>query len=105
MFSRQSANIDGGKFVRLPRRPPPTLRTIPGTHFCYSLSRSHGHSTAGRMRSNEKSNDLIGNRTRDLPACSVVPQSTTLRRALNKLSLVFGKKGLREILLKRAYDG
>jgi hypothetical protein len=23
-------------------------------------------------------NDLIGNRTRDLPACSVVPQSTTL---------------------------
>jgi hypothetical protein len=27
------------------------------------------------------SNDLIGNRTRDLPACSIVPQQTTLQRA------------------------
>jgi hypothetical protein len=26
-------------------------------------------------------NDLIGNRTRDLPACSVAPQPTTLPRA------------------------
>jgi hypothetical protein len=25
----------------------------------------------------KKSNYLIGNRTRDLPACSIVPQSTT----------------------------
>jgi hypothetical protein len=32
---------------------------------------------AGRIRSIEKSNDLIGIRTRDLPACSVVPQPTT----------------------------
>jgi hypothetical protein len=30
----------------------------------------------------EKSNDLIGNQTRDLPACSMVPQPTTLPRAL-----------------------
>jgi hypothetical protein len=29
----------------------------------------------------KKSNDLIGNRTRDLPACSIVPQPTTLLRA------------------------
>jgi hypothetical protein len=29
----------------------------------------------------KKSNDLIGNRTRDLPACSIVPQPTTLPRA------------------------
>jgi hypothetical protein len=33
---------------------------------------------AGRIRSIEKSNDLIGNRTRDLPACSIVPQPTKL---------------------------
>jgi hypothetical protein len=33
---------------------------------------------AGRIRSIEKSNDLIGNRTRDLPAFSIVPQQTTL---------------------------
>jgi hypothetical protein len=38
-------------------------------------------SAAGRIRSIEKSNDLIGNRTRDLPACSVVPQPSTLPRA------------------------
>jgi hypothetical protein len=31
-----------------------------------------------RIRSIEKSNDLIGNRTRDRLACSIVPQPTTL---------------------------
>jgi hypothetical protein len=39
------------------------------------------HSAAGRIRSIKKSNDLFGNRSRDLPACSIVPQSTTLPRA------------------------
>jgi hypothetical protein len=29
----------------------------------------------------KKSHHLIGNRTRDLPACSIVPQQTTLLRA------------------------
>jgi hypothetical protein len=29
---------------------------------------------AGRIRSIEKSNGLFGNRTRDLPACSTVPE-------------------------------
>jgi hypothetical protein len=45
----------------------PTLGTkkIPGTHF----SRPQGHSEAGRIMSIGKSNDLIGNRTRDLPVC------------------------------------
>jgi hypothetical protein len=33
------------------------------------------------LRPIEKSNDHIGNRTRDLPACSTVPQATTLPRA------------------------
>jgi hypothetical protein len=37
---------------------------------------------SGRIRSIEKSNDLIGNRTLDLPACSIVPRPTTLPRAL-----------------------
>jgi hypothetical protein len=37
---------------------------------------------AGRIRSIEKSNDLIGNRIRDLPGCSIVPQRTTLPRAI-----------------------
>jgi hypothetical protein len=38
------------------------------THFCQGLSRPQGHSAAGRIWSTEKSNDLIGNRTRDLQA-------------------------------------
>jgi hypothetical protein len=28
----------------------------------------------------KKSNDLIGNRTRDIPGCSIVPQPTMLLR-------------------------
>jgi hypothetical protein len=44
------------------------------------LSRPQGHIAAGRIRSTEKSSDLNGNRTRDLPACSIVPESTTLQR-------------------------
>jgi hypothetical protein len=46
-------------------------RKIPGTHFCQRLSRPKGHSATGRIRSIEKSSDLIGNRTRNLPAITV----------------------------------
>jgi hypothetical protein len=35
----------------------------------------------GRIRSAKKYNDFIGNRNRDLPACSIVPQLTTLKHA------------------------
>jgi hypothetical protein len=35
----------------------------------------------------KKFNDLIGNRIRDLPACSIVPQPTTLPRALRGLPI------------------
>ena len=61
--------------------PLPPKWNIPGIHFCYRLSRSQGHSAAGRIMSMKNSNDIIGNRTRDLPACSAVPQPTALRRA------------------------
>jgi hypothetical protein len=47
---------------------------IPGTHFRYKLSQPHAHSAAGRFMSMINSGDTIGNRTRDLPACSAVPQ-------------------------------
>jgi hypothetical protein len=73
---------DGDKVVSLTHRPHFTPRKIPGTHFYYRLSRPQGHSAAGRIRSIEKSNDLIGTRTRDL-ACSIVPQPTTLPHAPN----------------------
>jgi hypothetical protein len=65
--------------LRAGRPLPP--RNIPGTHFGYRLSRSQGHSAARRIRSIEKSNELIGNRTRVLPACNTVPQSSTLPHA------------------------
>jgi hypothetical protein len=39
---------------------------------------SRAHSAAARIRSIQKSNDFIGNRTRDLPACSI---ATMLPRA------------------------
>jgi hypothetical protein len=42
------------------------------------VSRPQGHSAPGKIRSIEKSNDLIGDRTRDLMAFSIVPQPTTL---------------------------
>jgi hypothetical protein len=61
---------DGGEVINLTRRPTDTPRKIPDTHFCQSLSRAQGHSAAGKIGSIKKSNDLIGYRTRDLPACS-----------------------------------
>jgi hypothetical protein len=38
---------------------------------------NQGHSADGMIMPIEKSNELIGNRTRDLPTCSVVPQQST----------------------------
>jgi hypothetical protein len=63
-------------------RPLPP-RKISSTNFCQRLSRNQGLSAAGRIRSIEKSNNLIGIRTRDLSACRIVPQPTTLPRAPN----------------------
>jgi hypothetical protein len=74
--------IDGGEVVSLKCRPPFTSREIPANHFCFRLSRLQGHSTAGRIRSIEKSNNLIGNRTRDLLVGNIVPQTSTLPRAV-----------------------
>jgi hypothetical protein len=69
---------DSDEVVSLMHRPPLTHRKIPDTYFCYGLSRSQGHSAAGRFRTVEKSNGLFGSRTCDLSACSIVPQPTTL---------------------------
>jgi hypothetical protein len=37
----------------------------------------------------KKSNDLIGNRTRDFPACSIVPQPTTLAYGSDYVSRLY----------------
>jgi hypothetical protein len=49
-----------------------------GSHIFYTIG---SQSAGGRIRSIEKSGDLIKIQTRDLPACSVVPHPTTLPRA------------------------
>jgi hypothetical protein len=61
---------DGGKIVSLTHRPPLSLGNTPGTHFCKRLRRLQGHSESMSLKN---SNDTIGNRTRDLPVCNVVP--------------------------------
>jgi len=65
--------------LRTGRLYPPG--NIPGTHFCWRLSRPQGHSAAGRIMSTKNSSDTIGNRTRDLPACSAVVQPPAPPRA------------------------
>jgi len=47
---------------------------IPGTLFCSRLSQPLGHSAVGRIMSVKISIDTIGNRARDLPTFSAVPQ-------------------------------
>jgi len=74
-ISRHSA-YEGGKVVSPTHRRPLPSGNIPGTHFCYKLSQPQGHSAAWRIVSMKNVNDTIGNRTRDLPTCSSVPQTT-----------------------------
>ena len=47
------------------------------------------YSAAGRIMSMKNSNDTIGNRTRDLPTCSVVPQPTAPPRTLTQKSVSY----------------
>jgi hypothetical protein len=37
---------------------------------------------SGKLKKKKKSNDVIGTRNRDLPACSIVAQPTTQPRAI-----------------------
>jgi hypothetical protein len=82
--------------VSLTHRPP----LPPRKYSCWRLSRPQGHSAARRIMSMENSYDTIGNRTRDLSACSSLPQPALLvelryvKRCCNQLRFVGVKKGL-----------
>jgi hypothetical protein len=47
-----------------------------------------GYIATGRIMSMKNSNDNIGNRTSDLPACRAVPQPTALRRVPVRVVLI-----------------
>ena len=51
-----------------------------------------GYSAARRIMSMKNSNDTIGNRTRDLPTCSAVPQPTAPPRAVKRDRCVVSKR-------------
>jgi hypothetical protein len=53
----------------LSTRPQYSPGNIPGTHFSYRLSRNQGYITTRSIMSMKNTNDVFGNRTRNLPAC------------------------------------
>jgi hypothetical protein len=63
---------DSGEVASFTRRPHFTPMKIPCFYFCYRLSRPESHSTAGGIRTVEKSIFLIKNRTRSLLACKIL---------------------------------
>jgi hypothetical protein len=88
IFSRQSAHRwRWGYELHAPTVLYP--QEDPWYSFLLEASRPQGHSAAGRVRSTEKANDLIGNRTHDFPACSIVPEPTTLPRAPHEPAVLF----------------
>ena len=80
IFRKLSHEAD--KFLSLTHRPPLPPGNIPGTYFCYNLNQLQGHGAAGRVKSMINLKDPIGNRTRNLPACSLMPQETALPRSV-----------------------
>ena len=61
------------------------LRT--GRLYPPGTEQPQNHSAARRIMSMKNLNDTIGNRTRDLPTCSAVPQPTTPPRAPIRVAL------------------
>ena len=79
--SRQSAR-EGNKVVSLTQPAAFTPQEIFLVLISVrALSQTHGHSAAGMMPIKEKSSDTIVDLTRDIPACSTVPQPTVPPRA------------------------
>ena len=71
---RQSAH-EGGEVVSLKHQPPLPHKRYSWYSFIL-LSQLQGHPVVGRIRLMKSTNYPIVNRTRELPACSAVPQPT-----------------------------
>ena len=62
---------------------------IHGTTLCQRLSQHQGHSVAGRIMSMKNYNDTIGNRTRELLACSATAPTRAPSQNTKSLILSF----------------
>jgi hypothetical protein len=73
---------DGCKVVSLTHRPSSTPHkpyvSATGSNFCYRLSNLQGLVRPEGLGKLKKYIHLKGSRTLDLPACTIVPQPTTL---------------------------
>ena len=97
-ISRQSAHYGG---IRT-HRPPLPPRKYSWNSFLLEAGQPQGYSAAGSIMSIKISNDIIGNRTRDLPTCSTVPQPTAPPRAHVLFLSVFNRfKFSRKIFEKK----
>jgi len=76
---RLPAAQEGGKVVSPTHRTPLPPKRYPWCSFLLKLESIPGPQ-CGRIKSLKNSNDPIGNRARDLPACSAVPQPTASPR-------------------------
>jgi hypothetical protein len=81
-----------------------------GSHFCQRLSKPQAHGAAERSMYIQKIIYLIGTRTRDLPACSIAPQLSTLLRApaltlSHSLSFTIYHSATRRFLLSSVTSG
>ena len=79
------STYEGGKFVSPTHRSPPVAFTPQEILLVLisvpRLSRPQGHKAVRRITSIKNSDDAIGYRNRDLPACSAVLQPTAPPRA------------------------
>ena len=74
-ISRQSAN-EGGKVISPRHRPSLHPKKYSWYSFLFEAESTPGLNTTGRIMSKKNSSETIGNRARDLPTCSAVPQPT-----------------------------
>jgi hypothetical protein len=78
---------DSGEVVSLALRPSFTPKQDFWNSFLLETESIPGPTTAGWVRKTLKFNGLMRNRTRDLPAYSVVPQPTALPKSSNQTVL------------------
>jgi hypothetical protein len=75
-ISRKSAH-KCGKVFSPTHRPSLPIGTIAGTHFCWSFEATQGpQCDRNNYYNTGKFQYFIGNRTRDIPVCSALPQPT-----------------------------